>query len=1075
MKPTFKQLRSKLSHPQVKELLNLYNKRIGRIWQRNYSELQNLLHEHNYEGSLDYTHLETFIKSVNKEKEKQKREDNELFSKLSSMKTQKKKHKEQRKAYKQSIKETAKTEREFMNINYESISKTENRQAYESSLERAQDKTFFKNSLQDFVQRLKRNENINVDASNNEDLKLAFAEAIRAFKNKNLFGTQKHAYLILEDLNGVKKYLPLEHKTSTQLVERILGEVTTTQDASDSQEYINGAFIPVIFQVSFYDRDTVIDLGEEINLREFHDGEFWKYINLSGIDLSVLQIYSEIKPNYYRDNCFVYACIKSKVFSKEEIEFLRTYVQTRKLPNTLIKEIAETMKCHFVVKRIDEKLDIRHQMKMHIDTRKTVKKKFNRIVQLLLFKGHYMLCQDLPVTTYYIRNKEVLDTKFSSIPQKERQTIRNINSKGHPIFKKEGTHPMKILRLLFELNLFREINACEYNILETCEFTNKLSDYEDLNYYEDLCTREMNNSEYKQDNRHIYYADFETDVTVSPHLKGDNINVQLLNHLQNNSITYFHNLKYDACFFINTPGWKVNITERSGTVLKVIMSKYSAKDEHNQTKLLKKLTFKNSYSIIPAPLKDFASMFKLNVHKEIMAYKLYTEKNLNKKLIDPLIFQLQYYNENKDRLSIKDFHKDCLQLMKNVELSKSKVENKIDIMKYAEFYCMKDCIVLMQGMIKFNKDLQEVVASLMSNSSLDVNNYISISAIGYALARKYNCFEGCYELAGKPQDFISRCICGGRTMTKNNQKQLVKGKIQDFDAVSLYPSAMYKMSGIPKGKPKVITNTTIENVLNFDYFFVEIRIKSIKCKSAVPYGFGQLFNVEEGRKVFHSNPLDSFYVDKRALKDLLKFYSMDFEIIRGYYFDEGFNPNIKELIHKLFELRRKYKKEGNPLQNTIKLLLNSIYGKSILKPTKTEIKCIPKKDLPKYLFKYYNYIEEVNESPNISNVFVKRIKPINKHFNLPQFGAAVLSYSKHLMNRVMCLAEQNHIQIFYQDTDSMHLFESDVSLLAKLFKEAYWRRINSISQRLRWISWFSRKNSFDDSHCSRKEELPGYS
>ena len=88
---------------------------------------------------------------------------------------------------------------------------------------------------------------------------------------------------------------------------------------------------------------------------------------------------------------------------------------------------------------------------------------------------------------------------------------------------------------------------------------------------------------------------------------------------------------------------------------------------------------------------------------------------------------------------------------------------------------------------------------------------------------------------------------------------------------------------------------------------------------------------------------------------------MEFEIIRGYYFDEGFNPNIKELIHKLFELRRKYKKEGNPLQNTIKLLLNSIYGKSILKPTKTEIKCIPKKDLPKYLFKYYNYIEEVNE------------------------------------------------------------------------------------------------------------------
>ena len=807
MKPTFKQLRARLLHPQVKKLLNLYNKlysydrrTIHRIWQRNYNELSNLLYELDYEGSFKFSALRAFIKSFDEEeKEQQKREDNELFSKLSSMKAQKKQQKKQRKAYKQSIKDAAATQREFMNINYNSTSKTENRRAYESNLNRAQNKEYFKKSVKDFVQRLKRNENINVDASNNEDLKLAFAEAIRAFKNKNLFGTQKHAYIVLEDLNGVKKHLPLRVKTSTQLVERILGEVTTTQDASDSQEYINSSFIPVIFQVVFYDRETKINLGEEIDLREFHDGEFWKYINLSGIDLSVLQIYSEIKPEYYRDNCFVHACIQSKVFSKEEIEYLRTYVRTRKLPNSLIKEIAETMKCHFVVKRINENKDVRSQMVIFIDTRKTVKKNFNRIVQLLLFKGHYMLCKELPVTTFYIKNKEVLDRDYNYIQQKERQMIRGINVKGYPIYKKDGTHPMKILRLLFKQNLFREINACEYDLLKTCEFNNKLSDYEDLNYNEELCTKEMKDSEYKPSKRQIYYADFETDVTVSPHrpylcctvtesqgkffgktFKGDRINEQLLDFLQNDSITYFHNLKYDVCFFINTSGWKVNITERSGTVLKVVMSKYSAKDKHNRTKLLKKLTFKNSYSIIPAPLRDFASMFKLNVHKEIMAYKLYTEKNLNKKLIDPLIFQLQYYNENKDRLSIKDFHKDCLQLMKNIQLSKSIVENKIDIMKYAEFYCMKDCIVLMQGLIKFNKDLQEVVKSLMPNSFLDVNNYISISAIGYALTKMYGCFEGCYELAGKPQDFISRCICGGRTMTKNNQKQLVQGKIQDL-------------------------------------------------------------------------------------------------------------------------------------------------------------------------------------------------------------------------------------------------------------------------------------------------------
>ena len=51
----------------------------------------------------------------------------------------------------------------------------------------------------------------------------------------------------------------------------------------------------------------------------------------------------------------------------------------------------------------------------------------------------------------------------------------------------------------------------------------------------------------------------------------------------------------------------------------------------------------------------------------------------------------------------------------------------------------------------------------------------------------------------------------------------------DGKSVSLYPSAMSIMPGIPKGRPKVIHDTSIENVLKYDYFFIEIKINSIKC------------------------------------------------------------------------------------------------------------------------------------------------------------------------------------------------------------------------------------------------------
>jgi hypothetical protein len=168
-----------------------------------------------------------------------------------------------------------------------------------------------------------------------------------------------------------------------------------------------------------------------------------------------------------------------------------------------------------------------------------------------------------------------------------------------------------------------------------------------------------------------------------------------------------------------------------------------------------------------------------------------------------------------------------------------------------------------------------------------------------------------------------------------------------------------------------------------------------------------------------------------------EFYNIKYTVKRGYYFNEGFNNKINTFIENLFQLRLKYKKEKNPLEKTIKLLLNSIYGKSILKPIDTEIKSIPKANLERFLIRNYNYIKSIEYESNSGRAHIKLNKAINRHFNLPQFGANVLAWSKHLMNRVMCTAEQNGIKIFYQDTDSMHLYENDIDKLSKIFTSKY--------------------------------------
>jgi (E)-4-hydroxy-3-methylbut-2-enyl-diphosphate synthase len=54
----------------------------------------------------------------------------------------------------------------------------------------------------------------------------------------------------------------------------------------------------------------------------------------------------------------------------------------------------------------------------------------------------------------------------------------------------------------------------------------------------------------------------------------------------------------------------------------------------------------------------------------------------------------------------------------------------------------------------------------------------------------------------------------------------------------------------------------------------------------------------------------TIFIDKIALEDAIKFQEIEFEIIRGYCFNEGFNNNINDVIQEIFEERKKLKAEG---------------------------------------------------------------------------------------------------------------------------------------------------------------------
>lgn len=438
--------------------------------------------------------------------------------------------------------------------------------------------------------------------------------------------------------------------------------------------------------------------------------------------------------------------------------------------------------------------------------------------------------------------------------------------------------------------------------------------------------------------------------------------------------------------------------------------------------------------------------FKNKVFKDKKNYKEKLELDYSEFIKDKTDEEIQKIKEgnikklklnietNNDKLKILEMRINYLQ-----NINEDKI---IDIIKYSSKYCELDCILLKKGYDTFNKWMKEI-------TGLDIRNYISLPSLANDYLLKEGCYDETFSLSGVVRAFIQKCVVGGRCMTANNEKQYVDDrKIADYDAVGLYQSSMIRMKGFLKGIPKVIS----DEELNYDFlkkqsgFFVEIELLEIN-KS---YKFPLISYINENGIRDFSNEIKydkkgnkiNIYVDKTLLQDLITFHKIKFKIIKGYYFNEGHNEKINEIMKFLYYKRVEMKKLKNPIQEIYKLLANSSYGRTLMKPVETDTNYIYKKDLDKYIIRNYKSINCINELCNDKYYKVKQYKSIDDHFNNIHIGVEILTMSKRIMNEVMCLADDLNINMYYTDTDSIHIDYDKVSLLEEKFKEKYNRELN---------------------------------
>ncbi len=468
-----------------------------------------------------------------------------------------------------------------------------------------------------------------------------------------------------------------------------------------------------------------------------------------------------------------------------------------------------------------------------------------------------------------------------------------------------------------------------------------------------------------------------------------------------------HNVTYDLSFLI------ANLNQLS--TLKRGTSVISAEGSFNHIRF----SFRDSYKIIPAPLRNFKSMFDLDVKKEVLCYEMYTRSNM--RLYDFLVKEsdiLKTYPETGESL-LKEMKEaaseweDCFFEIEGIPM--------VDLKKYGMKYCELDIRVLREGFRKFNE---------MTMEHFDVDTYTEgvRTVAGIASTVLYReCLSSkdgsdeVYLVSGVPMEFMKRCTVGGQTQTANNEKFDVIGEMVYQDVNSLYPYAISTFTGILMGKPIPYVGQVPSDV---DYFFAEIKVTSTVLKQ---YDFAVVCKRTKANGNDWTNDIcgSTLYVDKTTLQDLMFYYGDDFkyEMIRGYYYNQGFNREICSLMKNIYSKRLQLKKEKNPAQLIFKLMMNSMYGRAGMKPPQSkELYFDDEYKLNRFIFNNHNSIKQMYKMAN-GEVCVQISELLCKHFNLQHLACMVLSQAKSIMRRYLCSQQRLSTplsgQMYYTDTDSI--------------------------------------------------------
>lgn len=790
------------------------------------------------------------------------------------------------------------------------------------------------------------------------------------------------------------------------------------------------------------------------------------------------QIFTSLDNKAFDENCLVYAMRQTNLFTESILNNMRTTCYTRYVSKKQLEQFGNMYNIKFNVIKyrtdLNKWADITHGKDKYFGSDKQDATKIN----LALINKHYILNENVEgVSTFYINNYDDIEEKCKNKPSIDRFKISRVKN---GMYRQDITKYHEIKS--YDLIQFMTSDQQTWTFDDLCHLKNNLYEFntneiKDLNNFCDkdfIQAKQVGpDSERGQDDKitKIYFADTETDTSGENHVAfciayaeqdvlDSNFNIisenkeikfefgrnclnNFLDKIEDHALVYFHNLAYDIRQFN-----QFDITNQRSKGTKVMNAQIKYKG--------KTIYFKDSLSIVSMKLADFPTSFNLDCGiKEMFPYNYYTFENFEKTNCKGVISEAGKH-ELKHNWNQQQFEEN----LKKLNIING---NEFDMIEYVKFYCFQDVRILKQGFQKFRKMCWESL-------KIDVNNVLTAPSLAnqYFTREIYEKVPDYYLYGGIVRSFIQKAVYGGRCMTRLNKRWSVNEELADFDAVSLYPSAMKRLYCV-KGKCEVLqdeeldTNYLLTHTCSEDEqpsqekpistYVVEIQITNINKHLAFPCVVYKDKQTNTNRNDDTDNSIGkTAVVDNITLEDWIKYNGLECKIIRGYKWTGEKSFLIRDVIQNLHLLRCEYKKEKNPLQLVIKLIMNSAYGKCIQKPITTNLvfkkyqsKKFDKKtkkyvdDYPLNKFLIKNSSKIIKYTQVNKNLYAIKVgQQIDDFYTNTLLGVQILSMSKRIMNEVMCTAEDLGIQIYYQDTDSMHIQKNKINDLAN----EYFKRFN---------------------------------